>query len=144
MKDPIERQDAIDAICKACSMEEDYHKCDGYPKTSTWCDNLVALRALPSAQPDVPDINDGDMISRQAAIDAVNNAFDRETLLTGFVRSIAVRAIRDMPSAQPEQITCKDCNHCTFSTGAEIYCDELDMRMYQWDYCSRAERREDE
>ena len=44
-----------------------------------------------------------DLISRQAAIDAVNNAFDRETLLTGFVRSIAVRAIRDMPSTQPEQ-----------------------------------------
>ena len=43
-----------------------------------------------------------DLISRQAAIDAVNNAFDRETLLTGLVRSIAVRAIRDMPSAQPE------------------------------------------
>ena len=43
-----------------------------------------------------------DLIERQAAIDAVNNAFDRETLLTGFVRSIAVRAIRDMPSAQPE------------------------------------------
>ena len=45
---------------------------------------------------------DNSSISRQAAIDAVNNAFDRETLLTGFVRSIAVRAIRDMPSAQPE------------------------------------------
>lgn len=44
--------DAIDAICKACSMEEDYHKCNGYPETSTWCDNLVALRALPSAQPE--------------------------------------------------------------------------------------------
>ena len=44
--------DAIEAICKACSMEEDYHKCDGYPETSTWCDNLVALRALPSAQPE--------------------------------------------------------------------------------------------
>ena len=44
-----------------------------------------------------------DLIERQAAIKAVNNAFDRETLLTGFVRSIAVRAIRDMPTAQPEQ-----------------------------------------
>ena len=43
-----------------------------------------------------------DLISRTATIDAVNNAFDRETLLTGFVRSIAVRAIRDMPSVQPE------------------------------------------
>ena len=42
-----------------------------------------------------------DLIDKQATIDAVNNAFDRETLLTGFVRSIAVRAIRDMPTAQP-------------------------------------------
>ena len=46
-----------------------------------------------------------DLIERQAAIKAVNNAFDRETLFTGFVRSIAVRAIRDMPSAQPEERT---------------------------------------
>lgn len=43
-----------------------------------------------------------DLIDRQAAIDAINNAFDRETLLTGFVRSVAVRAISDLPSAQPE------------------------------------------
>ena len=43
-----------------------------------------------------------DIISRKATIDAVNNAFDRETLLTVFVRSIAVRAIRDMPTVQPE------------------------------------------
>lgn len=52
MSDTIYRQDAIDAICKACSIDEDYHKCNGYPETSTWCDELVALRALPSAQPD--------------------------------------------------------------------------------------------
>ena len=50
MDDLIRRGDAIDAICKACSMEEDYHKCDGYPETSTWCDYLGALRALPSAE----------------------------------------------------------------------------------------------
>ena len=48
MNDSVNRQMAINAICKACSMEEDYHKCDGYPETSTWCDELVALRALPS------------------------------------------------------------------------------------------------
>ena len=45
-------EDAIDAICKACSMETDYHKCDGYQEDSTWCDYLVALRDLPSAQPE--------------------------------------------------------------------------------------------
>lgn len=50
--DLISRQAAIDARCKACYGEGDYHKCDGYPETNTWCDELVALRALPSAQPD--------------------------------------------------------------------------------------------
>lgn len=38
-----------------------------------------------------------DLIDRQAAVDAINNAFDRETLLAGFVRSVAVRAIMNMP-----------------------------------------------
>ena len=51
--DCISRQAAIDALCKACSIEGDYHKCDGYPETSTWCDYLVSLRALPSAQTEI-------------------------------------------------------------------------------------------
>ena len=53
MGDLISRQEAIEAICKACSMVEDYHKCDYYPETSALlCDELVALRELPSAQPE--------------------------------------------------------------------------------------------
>ncbi len=48
--DTIYRQQAIDAICKACSLTADYHKCDGYPEGSTWCEELVALREIPSAQ----------------------------------------------------------------------------------------------
>lgn len=85
-----------------------------------------------------------DTISRQMAIDEAN-----AWLLDCFKvqkqnRSCGlIRRLEDLPSAQLERITCKYCNHCTFSTGAKIYCDELDMRMYQWDYCSRAERRED-
>ena len=59
MDDLISRQAAMDAICKACSMEGDYHKCDGYPETSTWCDELVALRALPSAQSERTCVNCG-------------------------------------------------------------------------------------
>ena len=44
-----------------------------------------------------------DTISRQAAIDAIENAFDRETILNRFVRKIAISAVRLLPSAQPEQ-----------------------------------------
>ena len=101
-EDLILRKAAIDAICNACSMVEDYHKCDGYPETSTWCDELVALRALPSAQPE-PLVKESrtlvkdlvkDTISRQAAIDAAENAFVRGLL--------ASPDIRKLPTAQPE------------------------------------------
>ena len=44
-----------------------------------------------------------DLISRQAAIDAIESAFDRETILNRFVRKIAISAVRLLPSAQPEQ-----------------------------------------
>jgi hypothetical protein len=79
-----------------------------------------------------------DLISRQAAIDTVNNAFDRETLLTGFVRSIAVRAIRDMPSAQPEIIHCRDCK---WHNGEINQCNaQICASMCSEDFCSRAEK----
>ena len=50
--DTISRQAAIDAVCKACSMDTDYHNCTGYKPDSDWCDELVALRLLPSAHPE--------------------------------------------------------------------------------------------
>ena len=49
--DCISRQAAIDTACKSCNITRDYHKCDGYSEGSLWCDEVVALRALPSAQP---------------------------------------------------------------------------------------------
>lgn len=52
-----------------------------------------------------------DTISRAAAIDAINKALDRETLLNSFVRKVAVDAVKAMPSAQPEIIHCKDCKY---------------------------------
>ena len=44
-----------------------------------------------------------DLISRQAAIDAIESAFDRETILNRFVRKIAISAVRKLPPAQPER-----------------------------------------
>ena len=52
---------------------------------------------------DVPDTNVGDMISRQAAIDSVNRALDRETLLNRLVRKVAIDAIRIVPPVQPKR-----------------------------------------
>lgn len=50
MNDLISRQAAIDAVCESCSLVGDYHKCDGYPKDSIWCEEITALRKVPSAQ----------------------------------------------------------------------------------------------
>lgn len=41
-----------------------------------------------------------DVISKQAAIDAINKAFDRETLENSFVRKVAVDAVKALPTAQ--------------------------------------------
>lgn len=44
-----------------------------------------------------------DLIERSEAVEAVNKALDKETILQRFVRKIAVDAIIKMPSAQTEQ-----------------------------------------
>ena len=52
MADLITRQAAVDAICKACTNGDDYVNCRDRDIKSTWCDNMAALRDLPSAQPE--------------------------------------------------------------------------------------------
>ena len=49
-----------------------------------------------------------DLIDRQAAIEAINKALDRQTLLNCFVRKVAIDAIKQLPPAQPER-TCVNC-----------------------------------
>ena len=56
-----------------------------------------------------------DLISRQAAIDAIENAFDRETILNRFVRKIAISAVRLLPPAQPERKRGKWIEYDTFA-----------------------------
>ena len=95
-----------------------------------------------------------DCISRQAAID----------LWEKYHPTIAVDAmqydaeLRQLPSAQPDIIRCKDCKHWIpydwmFSEvwqskniadypEDEIGCNISDMSMKANDFCSRAERRE--
>ena len=55
MSDLISRQAAIDAICSACGMVSDFHKCDWYSKDSKYqlCEEINSLRRLPSAQPEI-------------------------------------------------------------------------------------------
>lgn len=48
-----------------------------------------------------------DLIDRQAAIDAVKKAYDRESIESGWLRSFAIRAINGVPSVQ-QWIPCSE------------------------------------
>ena len=65
MSDLISRQAAIDALVNESQSDGAY----GYIDTKSI---ICMLNDLPSVQPDVPDRNVGDLISREAMGDAVN------------------------------------------------------------------------
>lgn len=76
-----------------------------------------------------------DLISRQAAIDAIERNAYRHT----YIEQI-VDIINGLPSAQPEIIRCKDCkwkNNHNCTRAVEVWIDDNK-------YCAWAERRTDE
>ena len=83
-----------------------------------------------------------DLISRQAAINAIENT-DAKMSMTEWDE--ITDAVMSVPSAQPEIIYCKDCIHNTLSsTSGNILCDRYYGFSQHYDFCSRAERRTDE
>ena len=82
-----------------------------------------------------------DLISRQAAIDAIRASTSK---YTGFMEmemytdDDAVEAIEALPSAQPEIIRCKDCK---WWYGRVTLCDKHGYLTNADDYCSRGEKR---
>ena len=96
-----------------------------------------------------------DLISRQAAIDAVNSRKTAEQCKEGEVRNWTVDAcvdmIKQLPSAQPEIIRCAECKWFQCNMRQDGYLpkgvDEFECRHWcgycdPTDFCSYAERRE--
>ena len=73
MKDLIERQAAIEAIEKHIRTAEEPYQLTDADKVMNHAFEIAAscVYNLSATEADVPDINDGDMISRQAAINAL-------------------------------------------------------------------------
>ena len=112
--DCISRQAAIDALKRKTfrlTFAEEQN-CEGHV---AWSADAVysdvmegALLDLPSAQQDVPDINVGDMVSRQAAIDAIEKYnFNFPEYMERFVTELRdgmkedlKEDIAELPSAQ--------------------------------------------
>ena len=87
-----------------------------------------------------------DLISRQAAIDAINKAFERVFAWDGTV-PLGDKVLENVPSAQPEIIRCKDCKFY-FPMNRETKTGICNLIMHQnfgdnW-FCAGAERRTDE
>ena len=117
-----------------------------------------AIKALS----DVPDTNVGDMISRQAAIDAVHKPildfFDicdddeespmtyKEEQLLELNKAITTQ-IKAVPSAQSDIIWCKDCKYFDSGTDED---GKLFFKCLGWvyggtsedDFCSHGERKD--
>lgn len=91
-----------------------------------------------------------DLISRQAAIDAIEPTLKSILQGNSFKAINVIDKIRDLPSVQTEIIRCKDCKHYQFADNRAF---GMPVKMCKWfgfedvdddDFCSRAERRTDE
>ena len=79
-----------------------------------------------------------DLISRQATIDAFGDVHPLDYNAQAYLSKI-----KDLPSAQPEIVRCKECKYRGEKPIADgrYWCELHDTFMY---YCSDAERRTDE
>ena len=84
-----------------------------------------------------------DLISRQAAIDALDKRFDSIPMEQTTEILLLRKDLRNLPSAQPELIRCKDCKHYYALNEVRGNCSEYNfVEKIPIDFCSWAERRE--
>lgn len=82
-----------------------------------------------------------DTISRQAAIELLQNNI---AYMRAFGCDRAVTLIRALPSAEPEITHCADCIHWKHSAARKSYCEVFDWMSKAEDFCSFAERKDDD
>ena len=84
-----------------------------------------------------------DLISRQAAIEAVGYY----SLHSGDKLLFADKPLRELPSAQPEIVRCKDCSaygEMLTERDTRMICHKFALNFPRDFYCADAERRTDE
>ena len=105
--DTISRQDAVKTMYDACEDIDD---------ESLHIDVIVdALENLPSAESETheerTETHACDLISRQDAIDALDKRFDSIPMEQTTEILLLRKDLRDLPSAEPEIIRCKNCKY---------------------------------
>ena len=162
MSNLIDRQAAIDALGERPMVwvESDYE----LGARNQYDADVLALETVPSAQPEKrTETNTCDTISRQAALEAMDTwdkfgcdpdgklvRYDDDKHYVPYVHyEDMVHAVKNLSSAQPEIVRCKDCkySHMTYDGDCK-YCDiwfpdEPEYMPGDY-YCGSAERRQDE
>ena len=95
-----------------------------------------------------------DLISRQAAIEAIEEYADRLQMVDwkenpgvpykAYALNWCINTIRDLPPAQPEIIHCKECKYGVQDEDKRWYCRGLGCQVGEADgsgFCADAERR---
>lgn len=88
-----------------------------------------------------------DPIDRQAAIDALCSECQGRCIPCDHYPCGEVKAISNLPSAQPEIIRCKDCKHSEHWYRDKARCflwHEEGIDVFEDGYCSYAERKDGE
>ena len=123
MSDLIDRQIAISAICNACGKID----CDQVDK----CEKL---QLLPANNSEIP--NSSDTISRQEALDALNNIeIPRNASWYPYYQQ-AITAVDKLPPAQPAQPE-RIKGHWIESKGQNILLKNLIEKGETWRVCDR-------
>jgi len=128
----ISRKAAIDAVIELCK-----HYTPTKSVKHPHMDFVIEeLKWLPSAEPDIPDKNVGDMISKRAVLDIL--------YLDPGIDEIREEMIKNLPSAESEITHCAECIHWKHSAVRKSYCEVFDWVNTAEDFCSFAERRVNE
>ena len=89
-----------------------------------------------------------DLIDRQAAIAFVDCGYLRPPTELAWSDKDVVDMLKRVPSAQPEIIRCKDCENLQTDWKPLLldrhYCGVMDSMMKEDDFCSYAERRQND
>lgn len=137
----ISRQAAIDALERKKDKNAKGDIGGFYNKIIQ--NDIDTLMQLPSAPLNVPDTNVGDIISRQAAIDAVNGMPDCPNGYSDtYDKRQIIAVLEELPSAQPEQPDIIACGDCKYWICHDRRCGFWNHSVKPLDWCSYAKRRE--
>ena len=96
----------------------------------------IDLKRLPSVQPELSnnskelDNENGELISRQAAIDVIGNVPDHDDGMVWEALSHAQRDVALLPSAQPKQKTGK----WIYNSPVTMKCNQCGLVIKDWDW----------